>query len=188
MIMALRLLLADFLSTLVFLVIAAATGNARLAVVAAVATGLIQLLLQLIRHQPIDAMQWFSLLLTLMFGGATLALHDPRFIMAKPSAIHAALGAIMLRRGWMVRYLPDGVARRLPPGLIIGAGQAWAVLMFGLGAANLMVALTLPLWVWSWFISIGALGVKLIMLLGQYVLFRWVAGRHIRTQQDVALA
>ncbi len=188
MINAARLLLADFLSTLVFLAIATITGQARNAVIAAVATGLVQLLLRLLRHQPIDAMQWFGLLLSLLFGAATIALHDQRFIMAKPSFIHFALGTIMLRRGWMRRYRPEGTARALPPSLISGAGQAWALLMFGLGAANLAVALTLPLWVWSWFISIGALGAKRTMLLAQYVMFRRTAAARTRQHLGITAA
>jgi intracellular septation protein len=187
MINALSLLLADFLSTLVFLAIAAATGQARIAVIAAVATGLVQLLLRLLRRQPIDPMLWFGLLLTLIFGAATIVLHDPRFIMAKPSIIHFVLGTIMLRRGWMIRYLPEGAVRMLPPSLIIRAGQAWALLMFGLGAANLVVALTLPLWVWAWLISIGALAAKLIMLFGQYVMLRRATSARTRQQSGVTM-
>lgn len=185
MINALRLLLADFLSTLVFLAIAIVSGQARLAVIAAVAMGLVQVLLHLLRHQPIDPMQWFGLLLTLLFGAATIALHDPRFIMAKPSLIHVALGTIMLRRGWLARYLPERAIGMLPPGLIIGAGQAWAMLMFGLGAANLVVALTAPMWIWSWFISVGALGAKLLMLLAQYLMFRRAAAARRRVMAGV---
>jgi intracellular septation protein A len=188
MIHSLRLLLADFLSTLVFLIIATVTGQARLAVIAAVATGLIQLLLRLVRYQPIDALQWFSMLLTLIFGSATLALHDPRFIMAKPSIIHAAVGAIMLRRSWVARYLPARAVITLPPGLVIGAGRAWAALMFGLGIANLMVALTMPFWAWTWFISAGAFGAKVVMLCGQYIVFRSVARRAHRRNPATAVA
>ncbi len=175
MIQAGRLLLADFFSTFVFVVIATVTGQARLAVVAAVATGVGQLLLQLIRGRQVDAMRWFGVLLTLAFGSATIALHDPRFVMIKPSIIHCALGAMMLRRGWMVRYLPARAVAVLPPALVVGAGRAWAALMFGLAVTNLAVALTLPLW----FISVGALGAKLIMLCGQYVVFRGVARRRM---------
>ena len=187
MIAALRILLADFLSTLVFLGFIAVTGQARVAVVAAVAVGLLQLLRQLLRHRPIDAMQWFGLLLTLVLGGATLAFHDPRFIMVKPSLIHAALGTIMLRRGWLARYLPERAARALPPGMIIGAGFAWAMLMFALSAANLVVALALPMRVWGWFISIGLLAAKLVMLLAQYAMFRHAARRRM-TQDATATA
>jgi intracellular septation protein A len=175
MINVLRLLLADFLSTLVFVAIAA------------VATGMAQLLSCLLRQRPIDAMQWLGVLLTLVFGTATIALHDPRFIMAKPSIIYFALGAVMLRRGWLARYLPEHVVHILPPSLIIGAGRAWAMLMFGLGVTNLVVALTLPLWVWTWFISIGALGAKLVMLLGQYVLFRRIARGIIRQRNAIVV-
>ncbi len=149
MILALRALLVDFLSTLVFIAIAGLTGQPRLAVIAAVATGLGQMLLQLARNRPIDAMQWFGLLLTLVFGTIALAFHDLRFIMVKPSIIHFALGAIMLRRGWMARYLPDSAAGSLPAELLDGAGHAWAALMFCLGGINLIVAFTMPLWVWS---------------------------------------
>jgi intracellular septation protein A len=179
MIHAVRLVLADFLSTFVFVVIAAVTGQARLAVVAAVATGVGQLLLQLMRGQQVDAMRWFGVLLTLAFGSATIALHDPRIVMVKPSIVHCALGVVMLRRGWMVRYLPARAVAVLPPALVVGAGRVWAVLMFGLAVANLAVALTLPLGVWGWFISVGALGAKLIMLFGQYVVFRVVARRRM---------
>lgn len=186
MITALRELFSDFLSTLVFLAIAAATGRPALAIVAGMATGLTQLVVQHVRQREIGAMQWAGLVLTLAFGGAALALHDPRFVMAKPSLIHAALGVVMLRRGWMARYLPDGAVRLLPAGLVIGAGYAWAALMFGLAIANLVVALTLPLWVWAWFISIGAFGAKLLMLVAQYVLFRRTA-RIMRAQRTVPL-
>ena len=155
--------------------------------IAAVATGVVQLVLQLARGRPVDAMLWFSVLLTLMLGSVTIALHDPRFIMVKPSLIHAALGAVMLRRGWLARYLPAHAASVLPPALVIGAGRAWAALMFGLAAANLVIALTLPLWVWAWFISVGAIGAKFVLFLGQYVLFRRVARRTTQRDHVVAL-
>lgn len=188
MIAALRLLLADFLSTLVFLGFIAVTGRPRLAVIAAVATGLAQLLRQLLRHRPVEAMQWYGLLLTLIFGGATLALHDPRFIMAKPSLIHAAIGTIMLRRGWLARYLPERVVRVVRPDLIIRAGFAWAVLMFGLSVANLAVVVALPLWVWAWFISVGMLAAKLVMLLTHYVMFRRAVRRQKQQPDGLAAA
>lgn len=188
MILALRALLVDFLATLVFIAIAGLTGQPRLAVIAAVATGLAQMLLQVVRNRPIDAMQWFGLLLTLVFGAVALAFHDLRFIMARPSIIHFAIGGIMLRRGWMARYLPDSAAGSLPGGLVVGAGYAWAVMMFCLGVINLVVACTLPLWMWSWFISAGAIGAKLCLLLGQYVVFCRVARKVGRARRVLAIA
>ncbi len=187
MIHALRALLSDFLSTLVFLVLAAATGRPAIAVVAGMATGVAQLVLQYVRRREIGVMQWAALALTLVFGGAALLLHDPRFVMVKPSFIHVALGAVMLRRGWMAHYLPERAMSILPAALVISAGYAWAALMFGLGTANLVVAWTLPLWVWAWFISIGAVGAKLVMLLGQYVVFRRTARTVTRGPRAVAM-
>jgi intracellular septation protein len=93
----------------------------------------------------------------------------------------------MLRRGWMVRYLPERAVQILPAGLVVGAGYAWAMLMFGLALVNGVIALTLPMWIWGWFISIGVVGAKLVMLLVQYALFRWTA-RTIVRRRDIAVA
>jgi hypothetical protein len=46
----------------------------------------------------------------------------------------------------------------------------------------------LPLWVWSWFISLGAIGAKLCLLLGQYVVFRRVARKVVRSRRGLAIA
>ena len=72
-----------------------------------------------LRRSPIDAMQWMSLGLVVVFGGASLLTHDPRFIMFKPTLIYVAIGAVMLKRGWMTRYMPP-VA--LPWGARCGRG------------------------------------------------------------------
>ena len=61
--------------------------------------------------RPIDAMQWLALGLVAVLGAATLITQNGRFIMAKPTAIHWAIGTVMLRRGWMARYLPPRRAR-----------------------------------------------------------------------------
>jgi Intracellular septation protein A len=42
-----------------------------------------------------------------VLGGATMLTQSPRFIMVKPTIVHFAVAAVMLRRGWMLRYLPE---------------------------------------------------------------------------------
>ena len=49
-----------------------------------------------------------------------------------------ALLAVMLKRGWMVRYLPP-IAEGRGEGLMVAFGYAWAGLMFLTAAANLVL-------------------------------------------------
>ena len=74
-------------------------------------------------------MTWASLALVIVLGSATLLTHDPRFVLAKPAIGHFAIGAIMLKRGWMLRYLPPIVTETIPE-YVTFAGYAWAALMF----------------------------------------------------------
>ena len=48
-------------------------------------------------------MQWMSLGLIVVLGSATMLTQSPRFIMIKPTIVHFAVAAAMLRRGWMLR-------------------------------------------------------------------------------------
>ncbi|MFX8453456.1 septation protein IspZ, partial [Acinetobacter baumannii] len=84
---------------------------------------------------------WASLGLVVVLGGATLLTHDPRFVLAKPAIGHFAIGLIMLKRGWLLRYLPPIVTENIPEYVTL-AGYAWAGLMFVLAAGTVAVAMT----------------------------------------------
>jgi intracellular septation protein len=145
----------DFLTTIVFLIAYLATGNLYLAVILAIVVGVGQFVLLKRRGRTPDVMSWLSLGLAMALGAATLITSDSRFIMAKPSVIHFAIGVVMLRRGWMARYMPEIVKQNVPERVLIGCGYAWAALMFVLGALNLYVAARYSVEVWAWFISVG---------------------------------
>ena len=51
----------------------------------------------------IEPMQWMSLGLVVVLGGATMLTQSPRFMMIKPTIVHFAVAAVMLRPGWMIR-------------------------------------------------------------------------------------
>ena len=121
-----------------------------------------------------------SLGLVLVLGTATLLAQSPRFMILKPSFVHFAIAAVMLRRGWMTRYLPAIVHENVPETVIIGAGYAWAGLMVVLGAINLVLAAQSDIRVWAWFISFGAIGAKLAAFLLQYAVFRMMVQRRLR--------
>jgi hypothetical protein len=119
---ALVQLAEDFLSTIVFLVLFVASGNLVLAVACALAVGIGQFALLRWRGKPIDLMQGLSLALVIGFGTAALITEDSRFMMAKPSVIHFAVGAVMLRPGWMSRYMPPLVRKNVPAKVLMASG------------------------------------------------------------------
>ena len=135
---ALQQLLLDFLSAIVFLAIYALSDSVTLATTIAVAVGIAQFAVMKLTGRPIDAMQWLALGLVLVLGAATLITQDSRFIMVKPTVVHWAIGAVMLRHGWMMRYLPPIARDNLPLSVMVKAGYAWAALMFLLGGLNLV--------------------------------------------------
>ena len=183
---ALRQLLSDFLSAIVFLVVYGLSDNIYLATAAAVGVAAAQVAIMKSRGQPIDAMQWLVLGLVLVLGAATFITSDSRFIMVKPSIIHCAVGAVMLRRGWMIRYLPPIARDNLPEGVMVAAGYAWAALMFVLGLVNLIIATGFSFRVWAWFITFGAIGAKVAAFFVQYAVIRTIIGRKLRAAAQQA--
>src|SRR5947207_11438718 len=104
----------DFLSAIVFLAIYLTTDNVVLATSVAIAGAVAQVIYSRIKGQPLGFMTYASLGLVMVLGSATLLTNDPRFVLAKPSIAHFAIGAIMLKRGWMLRYVPPIVTETIP--------------------------------------------------------------------------
>jgi uncharacterized membrane protein len=100
-------------------------------------------------------------------------------VLAKPSIAHFAIGAIMLKRGWMLRYVPPIVAETIPQYVTL-AGYAWAVLMFVLGLGTIAVALTGDMKVWAIYVSVIAVGAKVLAFAVQYAVFRILVTIRIR--------
>jgi intracellular septation protein len=123
-------------------------------------------------------MQWMSLGLVVV-GGATMLTQSPRFMMIKPTIVHFAVATVMLRRGWMLCYLPEIVLRNVPEPMIVTAGYAWAALLAALGLANLFIALRLDFTTWAWFISLGSVGAKLAAFALQYGIFRAIVRQRL---------
>ena len=172
-------LLTDFLSAIVFLVLYLATGNVVLATSVAVAGAVAQVIYSRFKGQPLGFMTYAILALVIVLGTATLLTNDPRFVLAKPSIAHFAIGLIMLKRGWMLRYMPPIVTDTIPEYVTI-AGYAWAALMFVLGLGTIAVASTGDLKLWALYVSVVLIGAKLIAFAVQYVAFRWLITTRLR--------
>ena len=169
----------DFFSTIVFLAIYLATDNIVLATSVAIAGAVGQVVYSRIKGKDLGYMTWASLALVIVLGAATILTRDPRFVLAKPAIAHFAIGAIMLKRGWMLRYMPP-IAVETIPEYITFAGYAWAVLMFALGAGTIAVALTGDLKLWTIYVSVVAVGAKIAAFAVQYVAFRFLITGRVR--------
>lgn len=185
---ALRQLAEDFLSAILFFALYALTGSLYLGVGVAIAVGLTQVVRRKRAGRPVEPMQWMSLAVVIVLGGASIVFHTPRFMMAKPSVIHLSIAAIMLRRGWMTRYLPPIAQQYLGQAIIDAAGYAWAALMVALAVANAAVALECSFATWAWFVSFGLIGPKAAALGAQYLVFRAIVTRRITAAARFARA
>jgi intracellular septation protein len=170
---------SDFFSTIVFLAIYLTTDNVLLATGVAIAGAIAQVIYSRIKGKQLGYMTYASLALVIVLGSATLLTHDPRFVLAKPAIGHFAIGAIMLKRGWMLRYLPPIVTETIPE-YVTFAGYAWAALMFVLAAGTIGVAMTGDMKLWTFYVTVVLIGAKLAAFAIQYVAFRLLVGSRIR--------
>jgi intracellular septation protein A len=172
-------LATDFFSTIVFLAVYLISGNVVLATGIAIAGSVAQVIHAHLKGQPLGFMTYASLALVIVLGSATLLTHDPRFVLAKPAIAHFAIGAIMLKRGWMLRYMPPIVTETIPEYVTV-AGYGWAALMFALGAGTIAIALTGDIKLWALYVSVVAIGAKIAAFAVQYVAFRILVTSRIR--------
>jgi intracellular septation protein A len=170
---------ADFFSTILFLAIYLATDNVLLATGVAIAGAVAQVIYSRVKGKPLGYMTYASLALVIVLGSATLLTHDPRFVLAKPAIGHFAIGAIMLKRGWLLRYLPAIVTDNIPEYVTV-AGYAWAALMFVLGAGTIGVAMTGDMKLWTFYVTVVLVGAKVAAFAIQYVAFRLLIGSRLR--------
>jgi len=172
-------LAADLFSTLMSVGLYAVTHSVYVATGLAIAAGFVQIAWLNFRRQPIDAMQWMSLGLVVVFGGASLFAHDPRFIMLKPTLIYLVIGGVMLKPGWMTRYQPPAA---LPWSRDVAAtfGYVWAGLMFLTGALNLALVAHGDPKLWAWFIGVFPIASKLMLFAVQYLFTRVIVMARMR--------
>lgn len=182
-----KLLLFDLASTVVFLLTLLGTRNLPVSVASGMMVGTAQVGWLFAYSKPIDVMQWMSLVAVLGSGAATLISNDPRFLMVKPSVLYVAAGLIMLKPGWMNRYLPSSTQETLSD-VARAFGFAWAGLMFISAAVNLFVALTFSVLVWSAAMPVYGILSKAGLAIFQHAIMRYTARLRASSLQCVAAA
>jgi len=182
-----RWLVSDMLSTLAFVGLYAATDSIYLATGFGIGLGIVQITWMKLRRTPVDVLQWMSLGLVCVFGGATLLTQNPMFIMLKPTLIYTAVGVVMLRPGWMNRYMPP-IALARGGDIIFAFGYVWAGVMFTTAAANLVLALFADKHTWEWFLGVFPLASKLTLFAIQYTTTRTIIRRRLRAELPLVSA
>ncbi|MBA3810745.1 MAG: septation protein IspZ [Caulobacteraceae bacterium] len=182
-----KFLALDMASTVFFLITYLVTRNIAVSVALGMALGAAQIGWQLKAKRPVDTMQWMSLFLVIASGTATLLTRDARFVMIKPSLIYAVVGVVMLKRGWMNRYLPPEAIRTVPD-IAMVFGYLWSGLMFASAVLNLVLALRLSPAAWASFMSAWAIVSKLALFAVQYGAMRAIGVRRHRAQMALGEA
>jgi intracellular septation protein A len=170
------LILLDLASTILFLVMYLFTHNIPLAVALGMGLGIAQICVQLGRKKPIETMEWLSLFLVVASGMTALLTDDPRFVLFKPTVLYTIVAIVMLKPGWITRYLPP-LANAVVGDVATVVGFLWAGLMFLSAAANGFVALKYSLATWAWFMPLFGIVSKIGLFFLSVGLMR-VIGRH----------
>jgi intracellular septation protein A len=115
---------------------------------------------------------------------------DPRFVLVKPSVIYAIVGVVMLKPGWLNRYLPE-IVKVAAPDIAVIVGFVWAGLMFLSAAVNVVVALAASLQTWAVVMPVFGIVSKVIVFLSGFLAIRITTRRRIRAmpaaQRDALL-
>jgi intracellular septation protein len=148
----------------------------------AIATSVIQVSYEWIRFRKVDKMQWATLVLIGVLGGATLFFHDEMFIKWKPTIINWLFAAVF----WGSHYIgKDPIIKRmmnsqvnLPSDVWARLNMSWVGFFFISGVANIYVAYHFTTNAWVNFKLFGVLGMTFFFVILQAVyLSRYVKAR-----------
>jgi len=172
-------LLIDFFPIILFFVafkiwgIYVATGVAIAATVA-------QIAYLRLRQGKIEPMQWLSLGVIVVFGGATLLAQNETFIKWKPTVLYWLMGGALLvgqlvLRKNLIKSLM-GRQMELPEAAWNAMNWSWIGFFAAMGALNLWVAYEFDTETWVNFKLFGGLGLMLVFIVVQALFL----GRYIK--------
>lgn len=175
----------DLASTLAYAALYAVTHDLVVSIAVGIAAGAGTIAWRRATGRPVGAIQWMSLALVCVFGGLGLWLHDARFVMVKPTIAYVAVAAVMLKPGWMARYMP-AIVQAHGRDLVRGFEGVWAASMLAIAAINLVLALRGDTAAWAAFLGVAPLGSKLGLTAVQYATLRIVVRRRVRRARAVS--
>jgi len=119
----------------------------------------------------VHAMQWMSLGIILVFGGATMLLHDATFIKWKPTILYWAMGGVLafgqvvLGKNWL--KVAMGAELDLPEPAWRALTWSWIAFFAVMGAVNLWVAYNFSENAWVNFKLFGSFGLMAVFIVAQ---------------------
>jgi intracellular septation protein len=123
------------------------------------------------KTKKVNAMQWVSLVIIVVFGGATIFLQDERFIKMKPSVLYLcgaaalAVGKLWFKQDWLAKVFSQAELN-LPASVWTTLTWAWVGFFCFLAALNMYVANTYSLDQWVTFKVWGMMGIMLVFMVG----------------------
>jgi intracellular septation protein len=165
-------LLADLFPVILFFV-AYQFYDIYVATLVAIVAAAAQVVYYKLRGRPVETVQWVTLGLLIVFGGLTLALHDPAFIKWKPTVVNWLFAAAFLlshqfmQRGLLQRMMDHAIT--LPAPAWHRLNLAWVAFFVAVGLLNLYVAYNFSEAFWVNFKLFGFTGLTLLFILAQGV-------------------
>jgi intracellular septation protein len=162
--------LFDFFPVILFFV-AFKVFDIYVATATAIVATIAQIGYVLARRRKVTGMQWASLVIIVVFGGATLLLRDENFIKWKPTVLYwlgggVFLGALAFRLNLVKAVMSEG-GLELPEAIWTRLAVAWGVFFIFKGALNIWVAYTFSTDTWVNFKLFGGMGLMLAFALAQ---------------------
>ncbi len=163
-------MLFDFFPVLLFF-LAYKLSDIYVATGVLIAACAVQMVAQRLWRGAFDRTQIITFMLVLIFGGATLMLHDEQFIKWKPTVINwlfglVFLGSHVIGRMTMIQRMLGGRIE-LPTHAWSRLNAAWGVFFIALGILNLYVAFSFDTETWVNFKLFGLMGLTLAFVLLQ---------------------
>ena len=152
-------------------------GDIYTATIVAMVATIGQILWVYYRHRKIDAMQWISLVMILVFGSLTIFLHDKTFIQLKPTALYwlfsgaLFISAQFFQKNWIQVLMGKQVTLKEKGAHSVWhrLNMAWALFFFVMGGLNLYIAFEYSEETWVNFKLFGSTGLLLAFVIAQGV-------------------
>ncbi len=132
----------------------------------------------------VEPMQWLSLGIIVVFGGATILAHDETFIKWKPTVLYwlmggaLAVGMLFFRKNLLKSLM--GAQLELPEVAWRAMNWSWIAFFALMGVLNLWVAYRFDTDTWVSFKLFGGLGLMALFVIGQ----AFYLGRYIKDGKE----
>lgn len=132
----------------------------------------------------VEPMQWLSLGVIVLFGGATLLAHNDTFIKWKPTVLYwlmggaLAIGQLVFKRNLLKSLM--GAQMSLPEPAWRSLSWSWTAFFAAMGVLNLWVAFHFDTDTWVNFKLFGGLGLMVLFVIGQALYL----SKYMKTEAD----